>query len=209
MSERKELIEAVLAGDQGKVKLLVMESVSKGEDASEIMKNGLITAMDIVGEKMEAEELFIPEVLLSAKAMSAGVEILKPHLTEEGGETRGTVVIGTVFGDMHDIGKNLVKMMLESSGFNVIDLGLNVSTNAFIEATKSNKANLVCMSALLTTTMPVMQEVITALEKNNLRNQVKIMVGGAPIGQAYADEIGADGYGADAGAAVRIAKSLL
>ena len=209
MSERKELIEAVLAGDQSKVKLLVLEAVSRGEDANDLMNSGLIAAMDIVGEKMESEELFIPEVLLSAKAMSAGVDILKPHLTEEGGETRGTVVIGTVFGDLHDIGKNLVKMMLEGSGFNVVDLGVNVPTNSFIEATKTNNANLVCMSALLTTTMPVMQEVITSLEENNLRDQIKIMVGGAPIGQAYADEIGADGYGADAGAAVRIAKSLL
>jgi 5-methyltetrahydrofolate--homocysteine methyltransferase len=209
MSDRKELIEAVLEGDPSKVKLLVLEAISRGDDANDLMNSGLITAMDIVGEKMEAEELFIPEVLQSATAMSAGVALLKPHLTGESGKTRGTVVIGSVFGDVHDIGKNLVKMMLGGSGFTVVDLGVNVSTDAFIEAVNSNKADLVCMSALLTTTMPVMREVITALEDNKLRNQVKVMVGGAPIGQAYADEIGADGYGADAGAAVRIAKSLL
>jgi 5-methyltetrahydrofolate--homocysteine methyltransferase len=208
MSPRQSLINAVLEGDQATVKLEVMEAVSRGEKANEIMNEGLIAAMDIVGAKMEAEELYIPEVLLSAKAMAAGVAILRPHLSGDAGKHRGSVVIGSVFGDIHDIGKNLVKMLLESAGFLVTDLGINVESEKFLAAVRENKANIVCMSALLTTTMPGMKDVITKLEENSLRDQVKIIIGGAPVSEVYAKKIGADAYGADAGAAVRIAKSF-
>ena len=210
MSENNnEIIAAVLEGDESKVKLEVLEAVDRGEKANDIMKDGLIAAMDIVGQRMEAEEMFIPEVLLSAQAMEAGLKILKPRLSGDASSSRGVVVIGSVFGDVHDIGKNLVKMMLEGAGFDVIDLGVNVTTKQFIEAVRDNDANIVGMSALLTTTMPVMKEVIDALKESGLRNQVKVLVGGAPVSDAYAEEIGADARGTDAGAAVRIAKSLV
>jgi 5-methyltetrahydrofolate--homocysteine methyltransferase len=210
MSENNsEIITAVLEGDEAKVKLQVMEAVNRGERANDIMSDGLIAAMDIVGKKMESEEMFIPEVLMSAQAMEAGVSILKSRLTGEAGRSRGVVVLGSVFGDMHDIGKNLVKMMLEGAGYDVIDLGVNVRPEQFISAVRDKNATLVGMSSLLTTTMPVMKEVIDALEENGLRNQVKVIIGGAPVDDAYAEEIGADACGTDAGAAVRIAKALV
>jgi 5-methyltetrahydrofolate--homocysteine methyltransferase len=210
MSENNnEIISAVLEGDESKVKLQVIEAVDRGEKANDIMNNGLIAAMDIVGRRMEAEEMFIPEVLMSAQAMEVGVKLLKSRLTGEAGTSRGVVVLGSVFGDMHDIGKNLVKMMLEGAGYDVIDLGVNVKPEEFIAAVREKNATLVGMSSLLTTTMPVMKEVIDALEANGLRSQVKVLVGGAPVDDAYAEEIGADACGTDAGAAVRIAKALV
>jgi len=209
MSDMQNLTNAVLEGDENKTKLLVMEAISKGENAGQIMNTGMIAAMDIVGEKMESEEMFIPEVLMSAKAMSAGVEILKPHLSADDAVTQGVAVIGSVHGDLHDIGKNLVKMLLEGAGFDVIDLGTNVESTAFIAAVKDHHANIVGMSALLTTTMPAMKEVIDLLSENNLREGVKVLVGGAPVTEEFSREIGADGYGADAGSAVRIAKALM
>lgn len=211
MSELKELMDAILEGDETKAKLLVMEALNRGEKAADIMEKGMISAMDIVGEKMEAEELFIPEVLMSAKAMSAGVQILKPHLasSEESSVSRGTAVIGSVQGDLHDIGKNLVRMLLEGAGFEVIDLGTNVETGQFLAAIKENNATILAMSALLTTTMPVMKDVIDRLVDQDLRQQVKVIIGGAPVSEEYASQIGADGYGADAGSAVRVAKRLV
>ena len=209
MSSFQNLLNAILEGDESKTKLLVLEAISRKEKAAEIMNKGMIAAMDIVGEKMESEELFIPEVLMSAKAMSAGVEILKPHLSDADAVNQGVAVIGSVHGDLHDIGKNLVKMLLEGAGFEVIDLGTNVESTKFLSAVQDNKADIVGMSALLTTTMPAMKEVIDLLAKNNLRESVKVLVGGAPVTEKYCREIGADGYGADAGSAVRIAKSLI
>lgn len=211
MTKIQDIIAAILEGDETKTKLLVMEAVSEGQNAAEIMNDGMIAAMDIVGEKMEAEELFIPEVLMSAKAMSAGVAFLKPHLaaSQDQAAERGTAVIGTVQGDLHDIGKNLVRMLMEGAGFNVVDLGTNVETDRFLSAVKENNANILAMSALLTTTMPVMKEVIDALEKDNIRNEIKVIVGGAPVSEEYSQEIGADGYGFDAGSAVRVAKALI
>lgn len=209
MSDLQNLINAILEGDENKTKLLALEAISQGKKAGAIMNNGMIAAMDIVGEKMESEEMFIPEVLMSAKAMSAGVEILKPHLTDDDALNRGVAVIGSVHGDLHDIGKNLVKMLLEGAGFKVIDLGTNVESKAFLSAVQDHNANIVGMSALLTTTMPVMKEVIDLLSENNLRKSVKVLVGGAPVTEEYSQDIGADGYGADAGSAVRIAKSLM
>ncbi|ABW66917.1 corrinoid protein [Desulfosudis oleivorans] len=208
MTQFANMTEAILAGDPDRVKQLAEEGISRGDDAGAVMA-AMIGAMDIVGEKMEAEDMFIPEVLMSAKAMSAGTELLKPHLAEGGDGNKGTLVIGSVHGDLHDIGKNLVKMLMEGSGFSVVDLGTNVAPDAFLAAVKEHSASLVGMSALLTTTMPVMKEVVDALKNAGLRDQVKVLVGGAPVTDAYAEQIGADAYGADAGSAVRIAKSLV
>ncbi len=209
MIETEKIIEAILIGDDDKVKVLTLEEINKGERAGEIMREGLIAGMTKVGEQMEAEEMFIPEVLMSARAMSAGVEVLKPHLKTEDAAVRGKVVIGTVEGDLHDIGKNLVKMLIEGAGFEVIDLGTNVEKDRFIKAVQENNADILGMSALLTTTMPSMQVIIEALKKAGIRDQVKIIVGGAPVTEEYAQEIGADAYGPDAGSAVRVINSIL
>ena len=169
MSDMQNLMNAILEGDENKTKLLVLEAVNRGEKAGEIMNNGMIAAMDIVGEKMESEEMFIPEVLMSAKAMSSGVEILKPHLTDNDAVNRGVVVMGSVHGDLHDIGKNLVKMLMEGAGFNVIDLGTNVESTKFLSAAQDHNADIIGMSALLTTTMPVMKEVTDLLSEDKSR----------------------------------------
>lgn len=208
MSNIQDLTKAVIKGDEDKIKLLILELLHTGIPAKKIMNDGLIAGMNIVGNKMEAEEMFIPEVLMSAKAMSSGVEILKPQLTEEENVASGIMVLGTVQGDLHDIGKNLVKMLMEGAGFSVIDLGTDVAPATFVEAIKEHDADVVGMSALLTTTMPKMKETLEAIEKAGLRDQVKVLVGGAPVTENYAKEIGADGYGYDAGSAVRIAKAF-
>ncbi len=209
MDKMQPIIDAVINGDEDKVKVIALEGITKGEKADAIMRKGLIAAMDIVGEKMEDEDMFIPEVLMSARAMSEGIKVLAPHLSKDDAKDRGVVVIGSSQGDLHDIGKNLVKMLMEGVGFSVVDLGTDVEPGKFLEAVRTNKADIVGISALLTTTMPMMKKVIDTLESAGLRDQVKVLVGGAPVTQEYADEIGADAYGADAGAAVRIAKSLL
>ena len=209
MDKMQPIIDAVINGDEDKVKVIVLEGITKGDKADAIMRKGLIAAMDIVGEKMEAEDMFIPEVLMSARAMSEGIKVLTPHLSKDDAKDRGVVVIGSSQGDLHDIGKNLVKMLMEGVGFSVVDLGTDVEPGKFLEAVRTNKADIVGISALLTTTMPMMKKVIDTLESAGLRDQVKVLVGGAPVTQEYADEIGADAYGADAGSAVRIAKSLL
>lgn len=209
MANLQDLTEAVIKGDEDKIKLTILELLNAGTPAKEIMDDGLIAGMNIVGEKMETEEMFIPEVLMSAKAMSAGVEILKPQLTDEENAASGTMILGTVQGDLHDIGKNLVKMLMEGAGFSVIDLGTDVQPAAFVDAIKEHNADIVAMSALLTTTMPKMKETMEAMEKAGIRDQVKVLVGGAPVTENYADEIGADGYGYDAGSAVRIAKEYM
>ena len=209
MDNTQPLIDAVINGDEDKVKVIVLEGITKGEKAADIMTKGLIAAMDIVGEKMEAEDMFIPEVLMSARAMKAGVNALQPHLTKDDAKDLGVVVIGSAQGDLHDIGKNLVKLLMEGAGFSVIDLGTDVKPEKFLAAVHENNADIVGISALLTTTMPSMKNVIEALESAGLRDQVKVLVGGAPVTKEYAEEIGADCYGPDAGSAVRIAKSLL
>ena len=209
MSEMQDIANAVIKGEEDKVKLLIMGALNKGDKANDIMDNGLIAGMNKVGELMEAEEMFIPEVLLSARTMTAGVDILKPHLTEGESGGLGTAVLGTVKGDLHDIGKNLVKMLIKGAGFKVIDLGTDVAPEAFLESAQKNNACLIGMSALLTTTMPMMKSVVDTFKDTGLRDKVKILVGGAPVTQEYADEIGADGYGHDAGSAIRIAKLLL
>lgn len=208
MADYQRLLEAVMNGDRERVVELVKGAVDAGKSANEIMNNGLIGGMNIVGEKMAKEEMFIPEVLMSAKAMSAGVVILKPLLTAEEQDASGKVVLGTVQGDMHDIGKNLVSMLMEGAGFTVIDLGSDVSPQKFVEAVRENSATFVGLSALLTTTMPKMKETIVALKEAGIRDQIKIMVGGAPVTAEFAQQIGADGYAPDAGSAVRTAKAL-
>ncbi len=174
-----------------------------------MLSRGLIAGMDVVGERMEKEEMFIPEVLVAAKAMSAAVQILKPLLAEGDTGAQGRVVIGTVKGDLHDIGKNLVAMMLESAGLEVYNIGVDVAPEKFVNELKAKNANILALSALLTTTMPMMKETVAAVAKAGIRDQVKILVGGAPVTQAYATEIGADGYAPDAGSASKLAKSLL
>ena len=209
MDDFKPIIETLIKGDEAQLTELVKTAMDQGIPAKKILNEGLIAGMDIVGEKMESEDMFIPEVLMSAKAMSACVKILKPHLTEEDTAARGKVVIGTVKGDLHDIGKNLVAMMLESGGLEVFNLGVDVDPDKFAAEVKEKNAGMLCLSALLTTTMPMMIQTIKAVTENGLRDQVKIMVGGAPVTQNFADEIGADGYAPDAGSAVKLAKRLI
>ncbi len=209
MFDYKPIIDTLIKGDQAQLSGMVKEALDQGVAAEEILKSGLIAGMDIVGEKMENEEMFIPEVLRSAKIMSAALEILKPLLSEDTKTSRGKVVIGTVKGDLHDIGKNLVAMMLESSGLEVYNLGVDVAPEQFVAAVKEKNAQLLGLSALLTTTMPMMKNTVDAVTESGLRDQVKIVIGGAPVTKKFADDIGADGYAPDAGSAVKLAKTLL
>ena len=208
MTDFNEIKESLVNLDEQRVIQLVNEALDKSIPAKDILNNGLIAGMDIVGEKMENEDMFIPEVLMAAQAMSKGVEILKPLLGDEDSAAGGSVIIGTVKGDLHDIGKNLVAMMMESAGMTVHNLGVDIAPEEFVKQVKEKNANILCLSALLTTTMPMMKQTIDAVVESGLRDQVKIMVGGAPLTQAFADEIGADGFAADAGSASKLAKSL-
>lgn len=209
MADFQNMIDTLIEGDENKLTNLVQYALDEGVSAKEILEKGLMAGMDIVGEKMEAEELFIPEVLRSAKTMSAVIDILKPLLAEGDIRVVGKVIIGTVKGDLHDIGKNLVVMMLESAGFDVYNLGTDIPPDKFVEEVKDKDANMLCLSALLTTTMPMMKTTIDALAESGLRDQVKVMVGGAPVTKDFADQIGADGYAHDAGSATKLAKALL
>ena len=208
MADYKSLMDAVMTGNATMVSTLVQKHLDDGNEASQILNQGLIAAMDVVGERMENEDMFIPEVLMAALTMGKGVEILKPFLKENETKAAGRVVIGTVKGDLHDIGKNLVAMMIESGGLEVHNLGVDISPEDFVKGIQANNANIVCLSALLTTTMPMMKKTIDAITESGLRDQVKVMIGGAPVTQAFADEIGADGFAADAGSAVKMAKAF-
>lgn len=205
----KEISENLISGKADKVKELVNKAIEEGIDVHRILNDGLIAGMEVVGEKFKKNEFYIPEVLIAARAMKAGIELLRPHLVKAGVEPIGTIAMGTVRGDLHDIGKNLVNMMLEGSGFKVIDLGIDVSPEKFVETVKNESPQAIGMSALLTTTMPSMKDTIDALKENNLREKVKVIIGGAPITQEYADEIGADGYAPDAASAVDVVKKLI
>ena len=202
MSKIKEIATAV---ESGKVKLiegLVQEALDEGDAPEAILNEGMIAAMSIVGAKFQENDIFVPEMLVAAKTMKKGVEILRPHLASDAVGKHGKLVIGTVSGDLHDIGKNLVALMIESSGFEVIDLGVDVPAERFVEAVKSDRGcRIVAASALLTTTMDSLKSTVKALIDAGCKDQVKIMVGGAPITQEFADEIGADAYAPDAGAA--------
>lgn len=208
MSTLNTITESLLAMDQDKVLSNVNSALAEGISGQDILKKGLIAAMDVVGEKMQTGSIFLPEVLRAAQIMKQAVEVIRPSLGEAGIQATGKVVMGTVKGDLHDIGKNLVVLLLESAGFVVHDLGTDVSPDAFVSAIKENGAGLVGLSALLTTTMPMMQQTVEAIMENGLRDQVKILIGGAPVTQNFADKIGVDGYAPDAGSATRIAKSL-
>lgn len=190
------------------VKELVQQAVDQGIDAKQILEEGLLAGMGIVGEKFKNNEVFVPEVLVAARAMNMGVSILKPLLTSAYVEAKGRACIGTVKGDLHDIGKNLVKMMLEGKGLEVIDLGTDVAPETFVQTAKEQNCQIICCSALLTTTMGVMGDVVKAAENAGIRDQVKIMVGGAPITQSFCDEIGADVYTSDAASAADAAIEL-
>lgn len=205
----ENLKEAVMKGDAPRVRGIVSEALKNKVSVKDILNDGLISAMNVVGQKFKNCELYVPEVLKAAQAMKVGVEIIKPLFEKSGVESIGKVVIGTVKGDLHDIGKNLVAMMIEGAGFEVIDLGVDVPSERFVDSLKVNGAKICMMSALLTTTMPVMKETIEALKKAGLGKKVKTMVGGAPVTQKFADDIGADGYGSNAAAAVDVAKMLM
>jgi len=209
MVDLNKVSESLQRGDAEKVAELVKQALEENLTPKKILENGLIKGMDIIGAKFKKNEVYVPEVLIAARAMHAGMDILRPKLVETGVKNIGKIAIGTIKGDLHDIGKNLVKMMLEGAGFEVIDLGTDVSVDKFVEAVKEHKPNIVGMSALLTTTMVNMPEVIKALEIASLRDKVKIMIGGAPITQNYADQIGADAYSPDAASAVDSAKSFI
>ncbi len=202
------LKQAVIDGNADLTGALVQAALAQGKPAREILEDALLPGMAVVGERMKSGDCFIPEVLLSARVMQGALDTLRPMLAEGEGGSLGTVVIGTVEGDLHDIGKNLVGMMLAGAGFEVVNLGTGVTTQQFVTAVKEHGARIVGMSALLTTTIPRMKETIDALAAAGLRDQVKVMIGGAPVTQAFSDEIGADGYGANAGAAVDRAKAL-
>jgi corrinoid protein of di/trimethylamine methyltransferase len=209
MSVLNEISEVLQKGNVKGVKELVQKAVDEKLAAKDILDNGLLAGMSVVGEKFKNNEVFVPEVLLAARALNAGTAILKPLLVQAGVKSSGKAVIGTVKGDLHDIGKNLVKLMLEGKGIEVFDLGADVAPEKFIETVKANGAQLICCSALLTTTMSAMKDVVDAAVAAGIRDKVKIMIGGAPITQAYADQIGADKFSADAATAADIAVQLI
>jgi 5-methyltetrahydrofolate--homocysteine methyltransferase len=204
----QKITSNLYAGEDQEVAELVQEALDQGMAPAEILEGGLIAGMDEVGRDFKAGDLFVPEVLIAARAMQAGMDVLRPLLAESDVPSAGKYVIGTVKGDLHDIGKNLVKMMLAGAGFETIDLGTNVGPEAFVEAVREHQPQLVGMSALLTTTMVQMKATIEALHEAGLRESVKIMVGGAPVTDAFAQEIGADAYAADAASAVDFARGL-
>ena len=205
----KEIADNLIKGKAPEVKELVQRAIDEGEDVEKVLNEGLVAGMSVVGAKFKANEFYVPEVLIAARAMKAGMGILRPILADKDIKGVGTVVLGTARGDLHDIGKNLVAMMLEGAGFEIIDLGVDVSPEKFIETAKEKKADLIGLSALLTTTMPSMKDVVKAVGESSLKDKVKVMIGGAPLTQSYADEIGADGYAPDAASAVDEVKQLL
>ena len=209
MTDFNAMIDALVSCDTAKVTDLVNTALAEDVAAGDILKKGLIAGMDVVGEKMESGDMFIPEVLMAAQAMGNCVTILKPLLGEDESTTGANVIIGTVKGDLHDIGKNLVAMMMGSAGMEVHNLGVDIAPENFVTAIKEKNAQIVCLSALLTTTMPMMKQTVDAIVESGLRDQVKILVGGAPVTQAFSDEIGADGFAADAGSASKLAKSFV
>ncbi len=203
----QEIFDAVLAFDEATVKAKTQAALEGDTPIDSILNDGLISAMDEVGERFSTGELFVPEMLMAAQAMKAGLEILKPHLAEGQSRSKGTVVIGTVKGDLHDIGKNLVSMMMEGAGFEVVDLGVDVESETFVTTASEKKADVIALSALLTTTMPAMQSTVQAVKEAGM--STRTIIGGAPVTQAFADQIGADGYSADAPGAVKLVKQLV
>ncbi|MHB9023418.1 MAG: corrinoid protein [Armatimonadota bacterium] len=204
-----ELAEHIIRGRKNPALEMTNQALAEGIDPQTIINNGLIAGMAVVGEKFKNNEFYVPEVLIAARAMKECTAVLKPLLAESGAKPVAIVAIGTVKGDLHDIGKNLVSMMLQGNGFEVVDLGVDVAPEKFIDAVKESKADVIALSALLTTTMPGMKQTIDALEAAGVRGGVKVMIGGAPVTQKFSDEIGADGYAPDAASAVDLAKVLI
>jgi len=209
MTDLQALYTAILEGNKNLAEATVKQALDEGVNPEELLQKYMIPAMDEVGRLFEANEYFVPELLISARAMKAALELIRPKLVETGAKPVGKVVIGTVRGDLHDIGKNLVAAMLEGGGFEVIDLGVDVAPEKFIETAKEKGAQIIAMSALLTTTMPGMKTTIEALEQAGLKGKIKTMIGGAPVTQRYADDIGADGFSDNASGAVRVARQLV
>jgi len=210
MENLDKLHDAIVKGNLGVAVETTKEAIAENIDPTLIINQYMSTAMEAVGARFEAGQAFVPELLMAARAMKGALDLLKPVMSKNDQNTRlGTVVIGTVKGDLHDIGKNLVASMLEGCGFEVVNLGVDISSEKFVNAIKEHDANILCLSALLTTTMDYMKEVILAIDKAGIRNRVKVMIGGAPISEKFADEIGADGYSGNANAAVTLAKNLL
>jgi 5-methyltetrahydrofolate--homocysteine methyltransferase len=205
----ERLSTAILQGNEDKIPKLVQSGLDEGLMPKDILDNGLVVGMNEVGARFKRGEMFVPEVLMSARAMQAGLGVLRPHLVASGAKLIGKIVIGTVKGDLHDIGKNLVGMMCQGAGFDVIDLGFNVDPEKFVKAIKEQQPEIVGMSALLTTTMRAMGHTINAIQEAGLRDSVKIMVGGAPVDAEFADRIGADGYGSNAANAAELAKRFV
>jgi 5-methyltetrahydrofolate--homocysteine methyltransferase len=209
MADLQGIAEGVISGNREVVAKLVQAAVDEKVGVEAIINEGLIAGMSVVGDKFKKNEFYVPEVLIAARAMHAGMDIIKPLLAESGIKPRGIVAIGTVKGDLHDIGKNLVSMMLEGGGYEVVDLGVDVSPETFVAAVRDQGVQVVALSALLTTTMPSMKDTIEAMKEAGVRGQAKVMIGGAPVTQNYADEIGADGYAPDAASAVDKAAELI
>lgn len=209
MAQLQALADAIISGNRPKAVEITTLALKEKMPAKKILEEGLIPGMAVVGEKFKNCEFYVPEVLVAARAMSASMQLLRPELIKAKVEPVGRVAIGTVRGDLHDIGKNLVAMMLEGAGFEIIDLGVDCTPEAFVNAVKEKNANLIALSALLTTTMPAMQDTVEALEAAGLRDKAKVIIGGAPVTQKFCDQIGADGYGPDAASGVDIAKSVL
>jgi 5-methyltetrahydrofolate--homocysteine methyltransferase len=209
MADLNALAEAIIKGKAPVARQLTEEALAEGVAPQTVLNDGLIAGMNVVGQKFKANEYYVPEVLIAARAMQQSLQVLKPKLAETGAEPIGKVVIGTVQGDLHDIGKNLVAMMLEGAGFEIIDLGVDVKPEAFVTAALDKGAQIVGMSALLTTTMPAMETTINQFKEQGVREKVKIMIGGAPVTQEFANRIGADGYAPDAASAVDLAKALI
>jgi len=209
MPDFPELYDAILNGDEKLALRLANEALQAGADPSVLITKGMIPAMDEVGRLFEAQEYYIPEMLLAGRAMKAALEPVRPLLAASGVQPTGRIVLGTVQGDLHDIGKNLVGSMLEGAGFEVFDIGIDVPLQKFVDAIREKDPHILALSALLTITMPEMKKVIDALGQAGIRNQVKVLIGGAPVTQRYADEIGADGYGENAGSAVSVARALM
>ncbi len=207
MVDLQELANNVIQGKANETKALVAQALQEGVPVADVLNKGLIAGMDVVGRKFKANEFYVPEVLIAARAMKWGMEVLEPELKKAGVLPIASIALGTVKGDLHDIGKNLVGMMLQGAGFKVVDLGIDVAPEKFVDAVKNQSCVIVGLSALLTTTMPQMKNVITALKEAGV--SARVMIGGAPVTQSYADEIGADGYAPDAASAVDIAKSVI
>ena len=209
MAILEDLAAEVIKGDAGVVKNLTEEALSQNISAEEVLNSGLVAGMNVIGKQFKNNEVFIPEVLVAARAMKAGMQIIRPLLAEANVEPLGKVIIGTVGGDLHDIGKNIVAMLLEGAGFEVLDLGADVTKEKFLEFAEKENPDVLGMSALLTTTMVFMKDMVQSLEESGLKDKIKVIVGGAPITQSYADEIRADGYAPDAASAVDLVKRVM